>query len=145
MRRLLILSCSAAKRPDAGLLPAIERYDGPRYRILRRYLRTHPGTELDVWVLSAEFGLIPGGEPIPTYDRVLTRARAAELAPQISAALPRAAGDHAAAFVVAGAAYVGALARCCGGIRPGFVLRVAPGGVGAKNGHLKRWLERGAA
>ncbi|MFN8458221.1 MAG: hypothetical protein U0401_26815 [Anaerolineae bacterium] len=27
-KRLLILACSQRKRPDPGLLPAIERYDG---------------------------------------------------------------------------------------------------------------------
>jgi len=32
--RLLILSCSQRKRPDSGLLPAIERYDGPVFRVV---------------------------------------------------------------------------------------------------------------
>jgi hypothetical protein len=37
--RMLILACSRRKRPDEGLLPAIERYDGPAFRVLRRFLR----------------------------------------------------------------------------------------------------------
>ena len=36
MTRLLIVACSRAKRPDAGSLPAIDRYDGPAFRLLRR-------------------------------------------------------------------------------------------------------------
>ena len=34
-RLLLIMSCSQRKRPDLGLLPAIERYDGGHFRVLR--------------------------------------------------------------------------------------------------------------
>ena len=34
-RRLLVLACSATKRPDAGYIPARERYDGPLWRTLR--------------------------------------------------------------------------------------------------------------
>jgi hypothetical protein len=39
---MLILACSRRKRPDEGLLPAIERYDGPAFRVLRRFLREMP-------------------------------------------------------------------------------------------------------
>jgi hypothetical protein len=41
-RRMLILACSRRKRPDEGLLPAIERYDGPAFRMVRRFLREMP-------------------------------------------------------------------------------------------------------
>lgn len=34
-RRLVILACSATKRPDPGYIPARERYDGPLWRTLR--------------------------------------------------------------------------------------------------------------
>ena len=40
--RMLILACSRRKRPDEGLLPAIERYDGPALRVVRRFLREMP-------------------------------------------------------------------------------------------------------
>jgi hypothetical protein len=39
---MLILACSRRKRPDEGLLPAIERYDGPAFRVLRHFLREMP-------------------------------------------------------------------------------------------------------
>ena len=55
---MLILACSRRKRPDDGLLPAIERYDGPAFRVLRRYLRERPAGAPDVFILSAEHGLI---------------------------------------------------------------------------------------
>jgi hypothetical protein len=68
--RLLILSCSQRKRPDAILLPALERYDGPMFRVLRKFLRENPSKELhpDVYILSAQFGLISADQLIPIPD-----------------------------------------------------------------------------
>ncbi len=62
--RLLILSCSRRKRLDKDLLPAVERYDGPAFRVLRRFLREMPFEAPDVPILSAEYGLIPHDLPI---------------------------------------------------------------------------------
>jgi hypothetical protein len=74
--RLLILACSQRKRPDAELLPALERYDGPAFRVLRRFLRSRAPDPPEVLILSAEHGLIPRDLPIAAYDRKMTPARA---------------------------------------------------------------------
>ena len=76
--RLLILGCSQKKRPDSGLLPALTRYDGPMFRVLRKFLRECPGEAqgLEIYILSAEFGLIPASQPIPNYDRRMTLQQA---------------------------------------------------------------------
>jgi hypothetical protein len=58
-RYLLILGCSQRKRPDSGLLPAIERYDGVNFRILQKAKREEYLPEnLDILILSAKYGLI---------------------------------------------------------------------------------------
>lgn len=87
--RLLILACSATKRPDNALLPALHRYDGPAWRTLRAYLDRAGAhaDDLEVYALSAEFGLFPAIQPIPNYDRRMDMARAVELRPQALAAL----------------------------------------------------------
>lgn len=84
-RYLLLIACTASKRADIGLLPALERYTGPSFRVLRHWLRNpaHCTHQLDVLVLSAEFGLIPASRPIPDYNRRMTAARAQELRPQV--------------------------------------------------------------
>src|SRR5436305_3237505 len=51
--RVLILSCSQRKRLDFGLLPAIERYDGGHFRVLRKARREGYWPEaMDVLILS---------------------------------------------------------------------------------------------
>jgi hypothetical protein len=77
------MSCSQRKRPDDGLLPAIERYDGPPFRVLRRFLKGQPTGSLDIHILSAKFGLIAADQPIPNYDQRMTPARAKELNPEV--------------------------------------------------------------
>jgi len=79
MQRLLIIGCSQRKRSDRRLLSAIERYDGPAFRVLRRYCRENPKTVPTVYILSAEFGLISGTHTIPHYDRPMDARRAEEL------------------------------------------------------------------
>ena len=78
-RRLIVLSCARRKRSAAGLLPAIERYDGPTFRVLRRYLITAPSDPPIVYILSAEHGLIAGEYPIACYERTMTSERADQL------------------------------------------------------------------
>lgn len=144
MTRLLIIACSARKRPDAGLLPAIDRYEGPWYRTLRKFRRAYPGRMPDVWILSGEFGLIPGWTPIPDYNRMMTPQRALALRDQIGAALQRAINpDTDDVLICAGKVYVDAILAHHRNL-PAQSIRVAPGGIGTKMGHLKRWLHAGA-
>jgi hypothetical protein len=70
-RRLLVLACSATKRPDIGRIPARHRYDGPLWRTLRA---TDPDDRLArVAFLSAHFGLREACTEIEDYDARLTR------------------------------------------------------------------------
>ena len=84
---MLILSCSQRKRLDEGLLPAVERYDGPAFQVLRRFLRENSSEAPHVLILSAEHGLISYDRPIAAYDRKMTLARARELRPLVLAKL----------------------------------------------------------
>jgi hypothetical protein len=82
-RSLLIVSCSQCKRSDPALLPAIERYDGPAFRVLRHFLKGQALAPLDIFILSAKFGLIPYNQPIPNYDQRMTQSQAYELHPHV--------------------------------------------------------------
>lgn len=80
-RRLLVIACSESKKDSAELMPAIDRYDGPMWKVLRSFTqgKSMPEIGMDVYVLSAEYGLIPATQPIPWYNHVMTEERANEL------------------------------------------------------------------
>lgn len=71
--------CSAGKRPDPGLLPAIERYQSVRIAELQA-----AGALL---ILSGEFGLLAPEDPIPFYDHLLLIDEVEAMVPQVSAQL----------------------------------------------------------
>lgn len=76
MSRLLILACSQRKKPGQRKLPAIERYDGPAFRVVRKYLRESDGDPIRILILSAKYGLIAANEKIGNYDCRLNQTAA---------------------------------------------------------------------
>lgn len=78
MQRIIITSCSQRKKIDKNLLPAIERYDGPSFRLLRKYL-CQTTDNLDVYILSAKYGLISYENEIPFYEEKLKKQKSGEL------------------------------------------------------------------
>lgn len=72
INRLLIVGCSRAKRKTEQMLPALERYDGPVFRVIRKQLSHCEGGAPDIYVLSGRFGLIPASDAILDYDHVMT-------------------------------------------------------------------------
>ena len=78
-RRLLVLACSATKRPDAGHISARLRYDGPLWRTLRSV--DPDSARARVAFLSAHYGFRDAETPIAYYDARLT----AELAERMIA------------------------------------------------------------
>jgi hypothetical protein len=70
-RPVLVLSCGSTKNPAPWPLPAWKRYDGPIWRTLRSRWTAESNVEL--WVLSAGFGLIPADWHIRNYDRTMSQ------------------------------------------------------------------------
>lgn len=73
-KRLLIMSCSKRKKLMENE-PAIEVYDGPYYRMLRKASLKY----LEIKIISAKYGLIDSKEIISYYDEAMTKQRAEEL------------------------------------------------------------------
>lgn len=109
-RRLLVLGCSQTKRNTAGSVPAIARYDGPLFRVLRAFLRDHVWPErLSVAVLSAEHGLIGALSGIEDYDQRLTPERARKIRPEVTQGLSRLLAEHRGADLFMGRGYLEAI------------------------------------
>jgi hypothetical protein len=141
---MLILACSRRKRPDPEALPAIERYDGPAFRVLRRYLR-EGGAAPATLVLSAALGLIQAEQPVPSYDHRLTAKDVARVKPIVKANLLAFAsrqGPFTEAMVCGGGLYAEVLAD---GIEDvDCVVQWATGPPGRQTARLSDWL-RGTA
>lgn len=142
-RYLLIISCSQRKLTDPGLLPAIERYDGVNYRVLKKAMREGywPRT-LDVLILSAKHGLLRLDSPIEDYDVRMTRDQALALQSEASSALDAclAQADYREVFINLGKTYLMVLAQSkkipCLKER----IHYADGGIGEKMSQMKEWL-----
>lgn len=139
-RDLLIIACSARKKKCEGAVPAIELYDGPAYRILRKRLH---GTcaKPAIWVLSAKHGLLWADSPIYWYDERLTTDRIQSVRQDAESFIERYAppGSFESIFIWASEMYLQALPSSflC---RPN--IHIAEGPIGKKLGQLKDWCTR---
>lgn len=142
--RLLILSCSQSKRPDSCLLPALSRYDGPPFRVLRKFLIQEPDQAriIDIYTLSAKFGLIPATRAIPYYDQRMTDVRVSTLkscvAKQMERVLER--KHYTQLFFGLGSDYLQAIEGYERLISPGVEVVLSNGTPGRNLTLLKDWL-----
>ena len=144
-RRLLILSCSQRKHETQELLPAIERYNGPLFFVLRRFLRECPlqARQLDVYILSAAYGLIPGDFPTVWYDQKINVARIAELQSQVHTTFSDIQRDNYASICfVLGRTYLKAFEGTQNLVPIHAEPIVIYGPMGKKQTQLKKWLWR---
>ena len=151
MNYLLLISCSQRKVETTEPLPAIDFYDGPAYRTLRKLLHEgHFPDNVDVLIISAKHGLLTSDQPVENYDQKMTPERAAELASVVQDDLKRKIianadedGTHYyiydQVFINLGKVYMQTLE----GFHWGLISTMeASGGIGQKNSQMKAWLER---
>jgi len=127
------------------LLPAIERYDGVNFRVLRKAKREGYWPEnLDVLILSAKYGLLEPDAPIEDYDVRMTPERARAMQLEVSATLDFYLAQivYCEVFVNLGRNYLLALAQSKEMSRLTVGLHYATGDIGEKMSQMKRWLYR---
>ncbi|RRR69619.1 MAG: hypothetical protein EI684_15160 [Candidatus Viridilinea halotolerans] len=142
-RRLLITACGGTKRPDAGLLPAIERYDGPSFRMLRKTLgQLSDEQRPTVLILSAKFGLIEADRLTPDYDQRMTPEQASRLAPQVDEALDRLlrTATYTHTLFHMGKAYLAAMDIAPWKLSHMGRIAFTTGGIGMQMSQMKHWL-----
>jgi hypothetical protein len=140
---LLILACSSRKRPDAALLPAVERYTGVNFSVMRKAQREgNLPPNLDILILSARYGLLRPDTPIPYYDHRMTSMRARALQEEASSALDMhlTNNPYQALFVNLGRTYLMALVCSQQLSRLHSCTTFAHGGIGQRMAQMKRWL-----
>lgn len=137
--RLLLISCSDTKTKTPGATPAILRYDGPKYRVLRRALEGGRLADLRIRILSGKHGWISADTPISDYDHLAGRSQILAHCAWGRAKSTYAAIDMASdIFVMAGEPYVDGIRHMLTGSPATF----ATGAPGQRLKRLKEWLER---
>ena len=140
--RLLLISCSKRKRAGYKLMPAIDRYNGPAFFVLRRYLRETDDPQLRIYILSAELGIIGARKSIPDYDRLMTYSRARELRDQTTRSLRSILQKTRCTelFICAGTVYEAAIDITY--LKQTVSVKVAARGQGPKLSSLYSWLRQ---
>jgi hypothetical protein len=141
---LLIVACSQRKKPAKGKLPAIDRYDGPVFRVLRKYLRESAQKPPCVLILSAKYGLIAADRKIKDYDCRLTAASAERSRSQVLRAASRVLSSSRwqRIGICAGKDYRIALAGFAELVPQGVRVDYIEGGQGPRLSALRRWLRQ---
>jgi hypothetical protein len=144
---LAILGCSQRKRLTSEPLQAIERYDGPIFRVFRKHSREVPEIPTQSCILSGRFGLIPGTLPIPYYDHPLARTDCTSLRVQVEKQLKRTLDETQPErlFVSVGSHYWPLLEESLTKEVAPARLAVATGGIGGRASQLAQWLRLGEA
>ena len=146
---LLIISSSQRKIQSPETLAAIDRYDGPAYRCLRKFRSEQDGKlpkNLRILILSAKYGLIFPETEIHDYDLKMTAERAEIIRSDVHQNLSQclyfyqiAYGGMDQVFINLGKTYRRTLDGFHWGLLPTLE---ATGGIGQKTSQMKAWLER---
>lgn len=145
MSRLLILACSKQKRPNGEPLPAVERYDGPPFRVLRKYRRERGAEDPHTLILSGRYGLIQEDREIPSYDEQLTEKEAERIRPRVLQSLAEVEstrGPFDDGLICAGGTYLDAVADSSDVLEE-TSLQLADGSMGRQIALLHDWLHGG--
>ena len=139
---LLILGCSHKKKSsisDLGWAPAFEVYDGPNYRVLRKFLRENgwpPG--LMIKIISAKYEIIDATTLIKPYDERLNKETAKKIHLKVMQSLEEV-GSPTSVFVNLGKDYLPAIS-CITTLFGSDKIIYAEGGIGRKQQAMKNWL-----
>lgn len=147
MNRLLIVACSRRKKPAKEQMPAIERYDGPAFRVLRKFLREQEGPVPTILILSGKYGLIEADASIRNYEFRMTPATAEQLRPTVLRRLRKVlrAGPIRSVGVCLGRDYRQAVKGLEDQLPKGATVEVLGGGLGHRLTRLREWLNRPGA
>lgn len=67
MTRLILLSASRRRSNNPKTIPAIERYQGVYFRVLKKYLREGRLRNTDILIVSEKFGVLRPEDKVPYH------------------------------------------------------------------------------
>jgi len=126
-----------------GLLPAIERYDGISYFILRKAKRDgYFPKNLDILIISAKYGIIEPNSLIENYDQLMTKERAMQLKNLVATKLAEKVKltKYNEIFLNIGKTYKMTLEGWESNIKQDSSIIYASGSIGKKSSQMLHWL-----
>lgn len=141
---LLIISCSKRKKLTHEKRPAIEVYDGPIYRSLRKRFNHISTLPVDIYIVSAKYGLITAESTIEHYDCQMTAERAVELRDVVLSELIKMIQNRSYKEILInlGSIYRVTIYGIEKYVPSGTQLTFTSGGIGQKTSQTISWLER---
>lgn len=132
--KFLIVACSQKKFKTHGPTHAMVVYNGPIFQMLRRR-----ACRFNIFILSAEHGLISPSDRIEYYDRKMDAERAKELSEPVRKKLNELIAEKRPSeiFCVMGEQY----RKCLGDIHS-VPITFAMGPIGMKLQALRLWIEK---
>jgi hypothetical protein len=145
MANLLLISCSRTKKKNVEAIPALERYDGMIYKVIKKARRERYWPEqTNLYIVSAKYGLISEQTLIKDYDQKMTDARAVELQIVVSQTLDSLLQQnrYVHIFINMGAAYTQNIILSSELLKARHEgrLKEATGGIGERLQQTKAWL-----
>ncbi len=139
-KQLLILGCSQAKREDSGLLPAIDRYNGPMYQSLRKFLRDNQWPQdVSIAVLSAKYGLFGILKGIEHYNMKMNASTVDEKISECRRTLKKWEPHHYIAHLSLGKDYLPAIQPALKNLM--FETKIFKGPIGIKRNQINSFLD----
>lgn len=145
MVQLMLISCSSRKSSEAGVIPALERYQGTTYKVIKKAKREGYWPEhTHLFIISAKYGLISEHYPIEFYDLKMTKDLAVARCAEISRALDKLINEnmYSKIFVNMGETYMRSIQSSAELIRArqDGTVQEASGGIGDRLKQTKDWL-----
>ena len=144
--KLLIIPCSQRKKITDFPTSAINVYDGPFYRLLRKnILEFDNNNGLDIYIISAKYGLIDPLHEIQTYDQKMDDEQAKRLKPKIRESLLKIIKNktYSEIFINTGKSYSLALDGFHGLVKrhsPSTQFTMGQGKIGQRLHDMKVWI-----
>jgi len=74
-KNLIIISASERRSTDPRPLPAMQRYQGVFFAVVRKYLREGKLKDTDIVVVSDKYGVVRSGEEVPYHEAAREKPR----------------------------------------------------------------------
>jgi len=143
-RKLLILSCSMRKIHTDDPVAALDLYDGVAFRVVKRMQRCGEFPDsVNIFIVSAKYGLIPADQKITFYDQKMTLEIACQQAKRNCLILRQILSDQQCCEIFAnlGTVYLKAIQPINSWLTYPTPIILPGGRIGQKLQRMKRWLQ----